>query len=199
MKYNRPHATAAWGTMAKDWEAGIDYPRMVRERFRRAQDSVKAAGLGAVLCFNVDNVRYVTGTHIGEWARDKMTRFSLLTRGGEPHLWDFGSAAKHHRLSCPWLPPENVRGGMIGLRGAVAPSAGLFTNAAKEIKALIGASVGRVEDGARLVGQAGQTMQEIVPGLRKKVIIDGAGHWIQQERADEVNTALVAFLKATRA
>ena len=52
-----------------------------------------------------------------------MTRFALVTRGGEPHLWDFGSAAKHHRLYCPWLPPENIRGGMIGLRGAVAPAA----------------------------------------------------------------------------
>ena len=62
-----------------------------------------------------------------------MTRFALLTRGGEPHLWDFGSAAKHHRLYCPWLPPENIRGGMIGLRGAVAPEAGLFTGAAREI------------------------------------------------------------------
>jgi Xaa-Pro dipeptidase len=62
-----------------------------------------------------------------------MTRYALLTRGGEPHLWDFGSAAKHHRLYCPWLPPENVNGGMVGLRGAVAPDAGLFTQAAKDI------------------------------------------------------------------
>ena len=62
-----------------------------------------------------------------------MTRFALLTRGGQPHLWDFGSAAKHHRLNCPWLLPENVRGGMIGLRGAVAPDAGLFDRAAREI------------------------------------------------------------------
>src|SRR5262249_17931590 len=59
--------------------------------------------------------------------------YALLTRGGEPHLWDFGSAAKHHRLYAPWLKPENVNGGMIGLRGAVAPDAGLFTPAASEI------------------------------------------------------------------
>ena len=32
MKYNRPHATAAWGTMAKDWELGVDYQHMVNER-----------------------------------------------------------------------------------------------------------------------------------------------------------------------
>ena len=50
-----------------------------------------ASDLGAVLLFDFNNIRYVTSTHIGEWARDKMTRYALLTRGGEPHIWDFGS------------------------------------------------------------------------------------------------------------
>ena len=35
-----------------------------------------------------------------------------------------------------------------------------------------------------------------VPGLRKLVMYPGAGHWLQQERADEVNAELVAFLQA---
>jgi pimeloyl-ACP methyl ester carboxylesterase len=35
----------------------------------------------------------------------------------------------------------------------------------------------------------------VLPGLRQKLIIEGGGHWIQQERADEVNAALIAFLK----
>ena len=34
-----------------------------------------------------------------------------------------------------------------------------------------------------------------VPGLRKMEIYPGAGHWLQQERAAEVNTELVAFLQ----
>jgi pimeloyl-ACP methyl ester carboxylesterase len=38
-------------------------------------------------------------------------------------------------------------------------------------------------------------MERVLPNLKQKLIIDGAGHWIQQERADEVNGALVAFLK----
>ena len=38
-------------------------------------------------------------------------------------------------------------------------------------------------------------MERALPNLKQKLIIDGAGHWIQQERADEVNGALVAFLK----
>ncbi len=38
-------------------------------------------------------------------------------------------------------------------------------------------------------------MERVLPNLKQKLIIDGAGHWVQQERADEVNTALIAFLK----
>ena len=35
----------------------------------------------------------------------------------------------------------------------------------------------------------------MLPNLKAKLIIDGAGHWIQQERPEEVNAALIAFLK----
>src|SRR3546814_4433488 len=61
MKYNQPHAGASWGTQAKDWERGIDYDRLFKARLKRAQDAARFAGLGAVLCFNVANIRYVTG------------------------------------------------------------------------------------------------------------------------------------------
>ena len=125
------------GLMNVDWEERVDTERLRTYRFARAREALEASELGALLLFDFNNIRYTTSTHIGEWARDKMTRFALLTRGGEPHLWDFGSAAKHHRLYCPWLPPENIRGGMIGLRGAVAPEAGLFTGAAKEIAEIL--------------------------------------------------------------
>ena len=131
----RPPASP--GGMNVDWEERVNTDRLRTYRFGRARDALNASELGALLVFDFNNIRYVTSTHIGEWARDKMTRFALVTRGGEPHLWDFGSAAKHHRLNCPWLLPENVRGGMIGLRGAVAPDAGLFKRAAREIAEIL--------------------------------------------------------------
>jgi pimeloyl-ACP methyl ester carboxylesterase len=34
-----------------------------------------------------------------------------------------------------------------------------------------------------------------VPQLRGKVILPGCGHWIQQERASEVNAAMIHFLR----
>src|SRR5262245_4696966 len=131
----RPFASP--GAQTVDGEERVNPDRLRTYRLGRAKAALAASDLGAMLLFDFNNIRYVTSTHIGEWARDKMTRYSLLTRGGEPHLWDFGSAAKHHRLYCPWLPPENVNGGMIGLRGAVAPEAGLFTRAAKDVAAIL--------------------------------------------------------------
>ena len=38
-------------------------------------------------------------------------------------------------------------------------------------------------------------MERVLPNLKAKIILDGAGHWVQQERPDEVNAALVDFLK----
>ncbi len=89
--------------MNVDWEERWNVDRLRTYRTTRARAALAASDLGAVLLFDFNNIRYVTSTHIGEWARDKMTRYALLTRGGDPHIWDFGSAAKHHRLNCPWL------------------------------------------------------------------------------------------------
>jgi Xaa-Pro aminopeptidase len=128
---------AAPGHSAVDWEERVDYARLNRYRVGRARQALEASELGAVLLFDMNNVRYLTSTHIGEWARDKLLTYAILTRTGEPVIWDFGSAAKHHRLYCPWLEPENARAGLTGLRGAIAEEAGLFRDAAAEIKSLL--------------------------------------------------------------
>jgi pimeloyl-ACP methyl ester carboxylesterase len=43
--------------------------------------------------------------------------------------------------------------------------------------------------------KASRTWERVLPNLRQKLIVEGAGDWIQQERADEVNAALIGFLK----
>ncbi len=121
------------GHMGVDFETRVDFDRLRRYRLRRARAALDASGLGALLVFDVNNIRYLTGTVIGEWSRDKMTRYALLTRTGEPIVWDFGSAARHHQLYAPWLAAENSRAGLLGLRGAVAPEVGLAERAVAEI------------------------------------------------------------------
>ncbi|MCB1437103.1 MAG: aminopeptidase P family protein [Rhodobiaceae bacterium] len=131
MKYNRPHATATWGTMGKDWEIGVDFQRLNRERLQRAKDSIKASGLGGVLCFTFDNIRYVTGTHIGEWGRDKSDRYVLVTADSEPFLWDPAPPAK--RKSAPWLNGR-IDAPISTLQGAIQPSFGVQDDFARQIK-----------------------------------------------------------------
>lgn len=37
-------------------------------------------------------------------------------------------------------------------------------------------------------------MADLVPGLRSVLIVEGAGHFVQMERPDAVNTAMIEFL-----
>ncbi len=120
-----------------DFEARVDFDRLRRYRLERSLAALDASDCGAFLLFDFYNIRYTTQTWIGGALGDKMTRYALLTRSGEPVLWDFGSAARHHQLYCPWLVPENCKAGMLGLRGAIAPDVGLMTSAVREIKQLL--------------------------------------------------------------
>ncbi len=128
------------GRMNVDFEERVDFTRLRAYRLSRARAALDASDLGAVLLFDINNIRYVSATMIGEWARDKVARYALLTRGGDPIVWDFGSAARHHQLYAPWIRPENSRAGMLGLRGAVAPEAGLITRAVAEIQSELAAA-----------------------------------------------------------
>jgi Xaa-Pro dipeptidase len=125
------------GHGAVDFEERVDFGRLRDYRIGRARAALESSECGAFLLFDFYNIRYVTQTWIGGALGDKMTRYALLTRGGEPVLWDFGSAARHHQLYSPWLEPENCRAGMLGLRGAIAPSAGLMESAVRELKGML--------------------------------------------------------------
>src|SRR5579885_1829975 len=126
-------ALKTYGSMAVDWEQRIDLDRLRRERLARVKDLLAKSEMGSVLCFDMNNVRYITATHIGTWAQDKISRFTLLPQNDEPILWDFGSAAKHHQLNCPWLG-ERSRAGIPLLRGAMSPEMGRAEDVARKIK-----------------------------------------------------------------
>jgi Xaa-Pro aminopeptidase len=125
------------GHSGVDFEQRVDFDRLRRYRLDRARTALESSECGALLLFDFYNIRYTTQTWIGGALGDKMTRYALLPRGGEPMLWDFGSAAKHHQLYSPWLEPENCRAGMLGLRGAIAPEAGLMAAAVGQLKGLL--------------------------------------------------------------
>ena len=135
----------SFGLTAVDWEQRVDFERLRRERLQRLRDQLERSELGALLTFDFHNIRYMTSTHIGTWAMDKLIRFALLPHGGEPVIWDFGSAARHHLLYNPWLdhgsgadghqPPEHgSRAGISTLRGAFNPGSGRAEEVARSIR-----------------------------------------------------------------
>ena len=123
----------SFGTMGVDWEERVNFERLRNERLGRIKKMLKASDLGALLCFDMNNIRYLTATIIGTWALDKLVRYSLLPQDDEPIMWDFGSAARHHQMYCPWLEGRS-RAGISTLRGATPPEAGLAEDVAKKIK-----------------------------------------------------------------
>lgn len=134
--------TPTYGRMDVDWEERRDIPELRRGRVERLTACLEASELGAVLAFDFNNIRYMTGTHIGTWGIDKMIRFSLLAQGGHPILWDFGSAARHHQLQCTWLDTafgedapvgSGARAGISTLRGAIQPPESRAKDVAKKV------------------------------------------------------------------
>jgi Xaa-Pro aminopeptidase len=148
--------TGTTGTNAVAWEERVNFERLRDDRLARLKAELDRSELGAVLAFDFSNIRYMSATHIGTWAMDKLIRFALLTRNTDPIVWDFGSAAKHHALYNPWLdttsaemdadpnaPHEGAkrprvesgaRAGISTLRGAFPPDAGIAQELARKIK-----------------------------------------------------------------
>jgi Xaa-Pro aminopeptidase len=142
--------------MSVDWEQRVDFERLREARLASLRLKLEESDLGALLAFDFGNIRYMTGTHIGTWAMDKLIRFALITRHSDPIIWDFGSAAKHHTLLNPWLNQTHMendadphaphhgatrpraehgsRAGISTLRGAFPPGAEIAEGVAAKIK-----------------------------------------------------------------
>lgn len=127
------------GTMGTDVEQRIDFDAMRKYRLQRAREQMDKYDLGALLCFDLDNIRYITSTHLAEWARGKYFRWCLLPRDGEPVLFEVGTAAVVKRELCPWLKPENIRVSTPWNRGANvrAVNLELSRNAISEVTAIL--------------------------------------------------------------
>jgi Xaa-Pro aminopeptidase len=139
-----------YGVSQVDWESRLSMPRLREQRLARLKAELSRSDLGAVLTFDFHNIRYMTATHIGTWAMDKLIRFAVLPRDGDPVLWDFGSAARHHQLYAPWLddahtdagtsqgdPHYGARAGISTLRGAIPKGAGMAEDVAAKVYAVL--------------------------------------------------------------
>jgi Xaa-Pro aminopeptidase len=135
-----------------DFEERVSFDRLRSYRLGRIQQALDASDLGAVLVYDNNNIRYLTGVAIGEWTREKLSRYAIYTRTGELLLWDFGSAAIHNRMYAPWIKQENCLSSWTTMRGAVPPGADLVARGVTEIKGrLADAGVGGMPVGVDVI------------------------------------------------
>ncbi len=124
----------SYGTTGVDFEERVDYERLRKQRLEGAKEQVRANNLGALLCFDFDNIRYITGTTVGEWCRNKMQRYTILPIDAEPILFDPAAPAK--RVTCPWIR-DRVFPAVGSMRGAIPPEVGMVERVAKGIKEIL--------------------------------------------------------------
>ncbi|GII92813.1 M24 family metallopeptidase [Sinosporangium siamense] len=124
-------------SMAVDWERRVDFDRLRRERFAKVQAALETSHLGALILFDMNNVRYTTATHIGNWARDKLFRCVLVMRGHDPILWDIGSAARTHQRHADWFDAASWQAGLSSWRGSIPVEVGIERGNAARIAGIL--------------------------------------------------------------
>ena len=139
MSTNRQPATVAspGASMGVDWEERVDFARLRADRIGKVRDALERSSLGALVLFDMNNIRYTTGTHIGNWARDKLFRCALVMRGHDPILWDIGSSARQHKLHAPWFPDSSWQAGLSSWRGSIPEEVGVERGNARRIADLL--------------------------------------------------------------
>ncbi len=120
-----------YGVMGCDHEIRCDYEKLRKDRLEKTRAQMEKEGLGALLVFEQDHIRYITGTKIGEWNHTIRNRYVLLCKGYEPILFENGSAIASKRLLSPFMKDIRPNGG--DMRGTISPSGGGVPRAVEEI------------------------------------------------------------------
>jgi Xaa-Pro dipeptidase len=114
----------AFGVLSTDWKEGINWEAVRQYRLKRAHAAMKRHGLGALLLFYDENMRYVSSTMTPGWNRLKPgLRYVLLIEDKPPIVYEQGDIGFHLEKHNPWIPKENIRYSYAWIKGAVGPAA----------------------------------------------------------------------------
>lgn len=107
-----------FGGGGTDWNEGIDFARMRKERQARAYASLSKHDISACLVTRPENIRYLTGARGLDFI--DQTRYTLATVGKDPILFEpHGTVHGTH----PWLKPDNIRQSIQWANGSPGPGA----------------------------------------------------------------------------
>jgi len=113
----------AFGGLSSDWKEGINWAEVRDYRLKRAHAAMERYGLGALLLFYDENMRYVSSTLTPGWNRLKPgLRYVVLTAGAKPIVYEQGDIGFHLKVHNPWIPEENIRYSYAWIKGAAGPA-----------------------------------------------------------------------------
>ncbi|MFH0916448.1 MAG: Xaa-Pro peptidase family protein [bacterium] len=92
----------ALGKYAVDYEQRVDYNRLRKERLEKTKAQMAADGVGAIITWDPDNIRYISSYYVTTPMRASEYQAVFLARNGEPHLIGGGSPSETARRM-PWL------------------------------------------------------------------------------------------------
>jgi Xaa-Pro aminopeptidase len=117
------------GTMATDCEIRIDYEKLRKDRQTKMNEQLKKDGLGAVLTFDPDTIRYISSTKLNDWTNNKLARSCLLVVDHAPILYEIGSAIETKKKLSPWIK-DRIYPAIGSMRGTF-PEPVVYENAKK--------------------------------------------------------------------
>ena len=110
--------------LSTDWKEGINWANVRDYRLKRAHEAMERHGLGALLLFYDENMRYVSSTLTPGWNRLKPgLRYVVLPKNKPPIVYEQGDIGFHLEVHNPWIPKENIRYSYAWIKGAVGPAA----------------------------------------------------------------------------
>ncbi len=113
----------AFGVLSTDWKEGINWAAVRDYRLQRAHAAMERHGLGAMLLFYDENMRYVSSTLTPGWNRLKPgLRYVVVPAGRPPIVYEQGDIGFHLAVHNPWIPKENIRYSYAWIKGAVGPA-----------------------------------------------------------------------------
>ena len=113
----------SFGIVGTDVMERVNWTRLRKEKKEKALNSIKKAGLGAVLMMYEENIRYVTSTHGPEWTKTiPGLRCALLLADGETVVYEQGDNRYQTMRHSPWIKKENVRYAYPWTKGAAGPA-----------------------------------------------------------------------------
>ncbi len=120
-----------YGIMGMDTELRCDFDKLRKDRVEKTRAQMKKMGIGSLLLFEQDHIRYITGSKVGEWNHTIRCRYVLICEGHEPILFENGSAMAARRILSPHSKDMRPNGG--DMKGMMHPDHGGVKKACQEI------------------------------------------------------------------